>query len=172
MFPSHKAKSFTMVSAFSGAKRKCCAILASPTFSGKWNTNAIRWNACSDGMTRISATELCSHFARCAEAELNLASRTASARGARRICVDIDDEKLVVARAARGSVAINTAKESLHDRLQELTEGRGSDVANEAIRTQQTFRAAIGEVAFTGRSGVGWPCKSATRFGQALRNAK
>jgi Zn-dependent alcohol dehydrogenase len=51
-----------------------------------------------------------------------------NARGARRICIDMDDEKLVVARAAGGSDAINTAKESLHDRLQDLTGGRGPDV--------------------------------------------
>src|ERR1700733_9770366 len=44
-----------------------------------------------------------------------------NARGARTICVDMDDEKLAVARASGGSDAINTAKESLHDRLQELT---------------------------------------------------
>jgi threonine dehydrogenase-like Zn-dependent dehydrogenase len=74
-----------------------------------------------------------------------------NARGARTICVDMDDEKLVVARAAGGSDAINTAKESLHDRLQELTEGRGPDVVIEAIGTSQTFRAAVEEVAFTGK---------------------
>lgn len=73
------------------------------------------------------------------------------ARGARTICVDMDDEKLVVARAAGGSDAINTAKESLHDCLQELTEGRGPDAVIEAIGTPQTFRTAVEEVAFTGR---------------------
>src|SRR5579872_5187527 len=74
-----------------------------------------------------------------------------NARGARTICIDMDDEKLAVARAAGGSDAINTAKESLHDRLQELTEGRGPDVVVEAIGIPQTFRAAVEEVAFTGR---------------------
>ena len=74
-----------------------------------------------------------------------------NARGARTICVDMDDEKLVVARAAGGSHSINTAKELLHDRLQELTEGRGPDVIVEAIGTSQTFRAAVEEVGFTGR---------------------
>jgi threonine dehydrogenase-like Zn-dependent dehydrogenase len=74
-----------------------------------------------------------------------------NARGARTICVDMEDDKLVVARAAGGSDAINTAKESLHDRLQELTEGRGPDVVIEAIGTPQTFRAAVEEVAFTGK---------------------
>ena len=74
-----------------------------------------------------------------------------NARGARTICVDMDDEELVVARAAGGSDAINTAKESLHNCLQELTEGRGPDAVIEAIGTPQTFRTAVEEVAFTGR---------------------
>jgi threonine dehydrogenase-like Zn-dependent dehydrogenase len=74
-----------------------------------------------------------------------------SARGARTICVDMDNEKLALARAAGGSEAINTAKESLHNRLQELTEGRGPDVVIEAIGTPPTFRAAVEEVAYAGR---------------------
>src|SRR6266550_3260186 len=74
-----------------------------------------------------------------------------SARGARTICVDMDAEKLALARTTGGSEAINTATESLHDRLQEMTEGRGPDVVIEAIGTPQTFRAAVEEVAFTGR---------------------
>ena len=43
------------------------------------------------------------------------------------------------------------AREPLHERLQEMTEGRGPDVAIEAIGTPATFRAAVEEVAFTGR---------------------
>ena len=43
------------------------------------------------------------------------------------------------------------AKEPLHDRLLELTEGRGPDVVIEAIGSPATFRAAVEEVAFTGR---------------------
>jgi threonine dehydrogenase-like Zn-dependent dehydrogenase len=39
----------------------------------------------------------------------------------------------------------------LHERLQEITAGRGPDVVIEAIGTQATFRAAVEEVAFTGR---------------------
>lgn len=74
-----------------------------------------------------------------------------NARGARTICIDMDDEKLAVARAAGGSDTINAAKEPLHHRLQELTEGRGPDVVIEAIGTSQTFRSAVEEVAFTGR---------------------
>src|SRR5512133_3623764 len=53
----------------------------------------------------------------------------ASLRGATTICVDVDDEKLTLARAAGGTRTINSANESVHDRLQELTEGRGPHVA-------------------------------------------
>jgi len=72
-------------------------------------------------------------------------------RGATTICVDLDDDKLELARAAGGVHAINTRRESLHDRLQEMTEGRGPDVVIEAIGTPATFRSAVEEVAFTGR---------------------
>jgi threonine dehydrogenase-like Zn-dependent dehydrogenase len=74
-----------------------------------------------------------------------------SARGARTICIDVDDEKLALAKAAGGTDNINTTREPLHERLLELTEGRGPDVAVEAIGTPATFRAAVEEVAFTGR---------------------
>lgn len=74
-----------------------------------------------------------------------------SARGARTICIDVDREKLDLARAAGGNFAINSATESLHGRLAELTEGRGPDVVIEAIGSPATFLAAVEEVAFTGR---------------------
>jgi len=73
------------------------------------------------------------------------------ARGARIICVDVDDAKLKMARAVGGADTINSATEPLHDRLLELTEGRGPDVVIEAVGTPATFRAAVEEVAFTGR---------------------
>lgn len=75
----------------------------------------------------------------------------ASARHARTICIDVDDEKLELARMAGGQLTINSAREPLHDRLLEMTAGRGPDVAIEAIGTAATFRAAVDEVAFTGR---------------------
>jgi threonine dehydrogenase-like Zn-dependent dehydrogenase len=75
----------------------------------------------------------------------------ASARGAKTICIDVDDEKLELARLAGGSQTINTSKEPLHDRLREMTQGRGPDVVIEAIGTPVTFRAAVEEAAFTGR---------------------
>ena len=41
--------------------------------------------------------------------------------------------------------------DDLHKKLAELTGGRGPDVVIEAIGLPQTFRAAVEEVAFTGR---------------------
>ena len=72
-------------------------------------------------------------------------------RGAKTIGVDMDDEKLNTARAAGATHSINTARENLHQRLAELTDGRGPDVVIEAIGLPLTFRAAVEEVAFTGR---------------------
>jgi len=72
-------------------------------------------------------------------------------RGATTICIDVDDEKLSLARKVGGTHTINSARETLHDRLLELTEGRGPDVVIEAVGTPATFRAAVEEVAYTGR---------------------
>jgi threonine dehydrogenase-like Zn-dependent dehydrogenase len=65
--------------------------------------------------------------------------------------VDVDDDKLELARVVGGAHTINTLRESWHDRLLEMTEGRGPDVVIEAVGTPATFRAAVEEVAFTGR---------------------
>jgi threonine dehydrogenase-like Zn-dependent dehydrogenase len=72
-------------------------------------------------------------------------------RGARTIAIDVDDEKLNIARTAGATDAINTKREVLHERLAEMTDGRGPDVVIEAIGLPDTFRAAVEEVAFTGR---------------------
>jgi threonine dehydrogenase-like Zn-dependent dehydrogenase len=71
--------------------------------------------------------------------------------GARTIAIDVDDVKLEVARKAGATDLINTKRESMHERLSELTQGQGPDVIIEAIGLPETFRAAIEEVAFTGR---------------------
>ncbi|MGB6973592.1 MAG: zinc-binding alcohol dehydrogenase family protein [Terracidiphilus sp.] len=72
-------------------------------------------------------------------------------RGATVIAVDLDDAKLETARKAGAHHLINTARGDLHRQLAELTEGRGPDAVIEAIGLPQTFRAAVQEVAFTGR---------------------
>ncbi len=83
---------------------------------------------------------------------VGLAAVSASAfRGARTIAVDVDDAKLDVARRAGAHETINTRAENLHERLSALTGGDGPDVVIEAIGLPETFRAAVEEVAFTGR---------------------
>jgi 2-desacetyl-2-hydroxyethyl bacteriochlorophyllide A dehydrogenase len=72
-------------------------------------------------------------------------------RGARTIGVDLDDAKLETARKAGAAELINTSRDDLHARLAELTGGLGPDVIVEAIGLPSTFRAAVEEVAFTGR---------------------
>ena len=75
----------------------------------------------------------------------------AAFRGATVIGVDLDDAKLATASRAGAAHVINTSAADLHARLAELTDGRGPDVVIEAIGLPQTFRAAVEEVAFTGR---------------------
>jgi 2-desacetyl-2-hydroxyethyl bacteriochlorophyllide A dehydrogenase len=75
----------------------------------------------------------------------------AAFRGATVIGVDLDEAKLATARKAGAAYWINTAREDLHAQLSELTGGHGPDVVIEAIGLPQTFRSAVGEVAFTGR---------------------
>jgi threonine dehydrogenase-like Zn-dependent dehydrogenase len=72
-------------------------------------------------------------------------------RGAKTIAIDVDDSKLGLARKAGAGETINTSQESLHQRLLDLTNGLGPDVVIEAIGLPQTFRAAVEEVAYTGR---------------------
>jgi threonine dehydrogenase-like Zn-dependent dehydrogenase len=72
-------------------------------------------------------------------------------RGARTIGIDIDDDKLTIARKAGASETINTRREALHERLVQITEGRGPDVFIEAVGLPHTFRGAVEEVAFAGR---------------------
>ncbi len=73
-----------------------------------------------------------------------------SSRGATTICVDVDDEKLELARAAGGIHTINTQRQSLHDQLQEMTEGRGPDVVIEAIGTAGNISRRRRRSRFTG----------------------
>jgi 2-desacetyl-2-hydroxyethyl bacteriochlorophyllide A dehydrogenase len=75
----------------------------------------------------------------------------AAFRGATVIGIDLDDAKLATARKAGAAHVINTSSSDLHAQLAELSSGRGPDVIIEAIGLPQTFRAAVEEVAFTGR---------------------
>lgn len=75
----------------------------------------------------------------------------AAFRGATVVGIDLDDAKLATARKAGAAHVINTKRDDLPARLRELTYGRGPDVVIEAIGLPQMFRAAVEEVAFTGR---------------------
>ena len=75
----------------------------------------------------------------------------AAFRGATVVAIDIDDEKLAIGKKAGAAHIVNSASDSLHGRLHELTGGRGPDVMIEAVGLPATYRAAVEEVAFTGR---------------------
>lgn len=75
----------------------------------------------------------------------------ANARGARVIGVDVDDAKLDLARQMGAAHTIHSGRESLHEALLNFSDGFGPDVIIEAIGSAETFRAAVDEVAWTGR---------------------
>ena len=75
----------------------------------------------------------------------------ASMRGANVIAVDIDDEKLALAKRVGASFTINSKTENVHDRLQEITDGFGPSVVIEAVGSPATYQCAVEEVGFTGR---------------------
>ena len=72
-------------------------------------------------------------------------------RGATVVAVDIDDDKLVLARQMGASYTINSKTEDIHARLLEMTSGFGPDVVIEAVGSAPTYQTAVDEVAFTGR---------------------
>lgn len=72
-------------------------------------------------------------------------------RGATVIAVDIDDEKLTVAKQLGADFTINSQTQDLHDELQLITHGDGPSVVVEAAGNPHTYRSAIEEVAFAGR---------------------
>lgn len=75
----------------------------------------------------------------------------ASLRGATVIAMDLDDEKLALARLLGAAATVNSGTEDVHARLQELTNGAGPDVVIEAVGAAPTYNCAVNEVAFTGR---------------------
>ncbi|UFH52793.1 zinc-binding alcohol dehydrogenase family protein [Spirosoma sp. KNUC1025] len=72
-------------------------------------------------------------------------------RGAQVIAIDIDDSKMRTASLAGAAHTINTTRVDLHDALMEITNGDGPDVIIEAVGHPATYRAAVDEVAYTGR---------------------
>jgi threonine dehydrogenase-like Zn-dependent dehydrogenase len=98
---------------------------------------------------RVSADDIVAVFG-CGGVGLG-AIAAAHFTGATTIAVDVEEEKLQIAEKSGATHTINSSKASLHDRLLDLTNGRGPDVVIEAVGYPQTFRAAVEEVAFTGR---------------------
>ena len=58
----------------------------------------------------------------------------ASLRGATVVAVDLDDEKLALAKAVGASYVINSSTENVPERIRELTDGLGADVGNRGCR--------------------------------------
>lgn len=75
----------------------------------------------------------------------------AALRGATVIAVDLDDEKLELAKCIGAHYTINSRTEDVHARLLEMTSGYGPDVVVEAVGSPATYVMAVDEVAFTGR---------------------
>lgn len=75
----------------------------------------------------------------------------ASLRGATVVAVDLDDDKLRLARRLGASHTINSRTENVHERLAEITGGCGPDVVVEAVGSPATYVMAVDEVAFAGR---------------------
>lgn len=72
-------------------------------------------------------------------------------RGATVIAVDLDDEKLAIARQAGASFVINSQTEDVRERVRQLTGGFGADVVIEAVGSPVTYVMAVDVVSFTGR---------------------
>ncbi len=75
----------------------------------------------------------------------------ASLRGATVIAVDLDDEKLALARQMGAAYAVNSKTEDVRERVAQLTEGFGADVVIEAVGSPATYVMAVDIVGFTGR---------------------
>ena len=75
----------------------------------------------------------------------------AALRGATVIAIDLDDEKLALAKRVGATHVINSANENVHERVLQLTEGLGADVVIEAVGSPATYVMAVDEVSFTGR---------------------
>ena len=75
----------------------------------------------------------------------------AAHRGATVIAVDIDDDKLKKALTLGATYTINTAKTNLHKEILHTLNNEAPDVVVEAVGNPITYKAAIEEVASTGR---------------------
>jgi Threonine dehydrogenase and related Zn-dependent dehydrogenases len=72
-------------------------------------------------------------------------------RGAKVIAVDVDNDKLMLAKQLGATYTINSQTENVHERLQSITNSYGVDVVVEAVGAPATYTMAVNEAAFTGR---------------------
>ena len=72
-------------------------------------------------------------------------------KGATVIALDIDDNKLAIAKKFGATYTVNSAKENAKDVVMQLTNNEGPSIAIEAAGTPITFNLAIELVAFAGR---------------------
>ena len=89
-------------------------------------------------------------------------------RGAEVIAIDIDDSKMDIAKKIGVALTINTSREDLHEALMRITDGDGPDVIIEAVGNAVTYRAAVDEVAYTGRVVCIGYAKSAVEFNTGI----
>jgi len=89
-------------------------------------------------------------------------------RGAEVIAIDIDDSKMDIAKKIGVAHTINTSREDLHEELTRITNGDGPDVIIEAVGNAITYRAAVDEVAYTGRVVCIGYAKSAVEFNTGI----
>jgi threonine dehydrogenase-like Zn-dependent dehydrogenase len=76
---------------------------------------------------------------------------SAALRGSTIIGIDVDEQKLALAKQVGAQHTINSRQQSVHDKLEAITNGLGPDVVVEAVGTSDTYRMAVEEVAHTGR---------------------
>lgn len=89
-------------------------------------------------------------------------------KGAEVIAIDIDDSKMDIAKKIGVAHTINTSREDLHEALMRITDGDGPDVIIEAVGNAITYRAAVDEVAYTGRVVCIGYAKSAVEFNTGI----
>jgi threonine dehydrogenase-like Zn-dependent dehydrogenase len=75
----------------------------------------------------------------------------AALRGAKVIAVDVDDEKLALAKKIGATYCINSKTTDLHEELVKITNGNGPDVVIEAAGNPITYKSALEEAAFAAR---------------------
>lgn len=75
----------------------------------------------------------------------------ASLRGASVIAIDLDDEKLELAKRLGARYVINSKTEDTVKKIKEITDGYMADVVIEAVGSPATYVTAIDAVSFTGR---------------------